>query len=428
MMRNWWWFVRIGLKVILPIATVAASILAARWLVATKPAPAEKSVDRDVPPVAVVTVEKRDVCFPIRSQGTVQPRLESTLAARVAGRIVSVAECFDESGFFRRGDVLVEIERRDYEVRIRRMEAGLRAAQAETLDAKHQLDRVIRLRDRKAAAPAELDRAQSLFDMSTARAEELEAQLEESRNSLADTTVVAPFDGCVRGKHADVGQYITPGTPLATCFATDAVEVRLPVSDHELAFLDLTLGETRDPGAGPDVVLEAHFAGSLRRWKGSIVRSEAIVDSRSRMAYLVAHVPKPYERTRESGGHPLAVGMFVAATIRCNPLVESIVLPASCVGHDGKLFVVDPGGALRPREVEVLRREGAWVVVQGDLAEGESVCATRMDHAVPGMLVEVIESSAPGPGVAGQDGLWELSSGKTTDSQPRVEPSREGQS
>lgn len=427
-MRDWWRFVRIVLKVILPIVTVAASILAARWLVATKPAPAGRSVDRDVPPVAVVTVEQRDVCFPIHSQGTVQPRLESTLAARVAGRIVSVAECFDESGFFRRGEVLAEIERRDYEVRIRRMEAGLRAARAETLDAKHQLDRVVQLRDRNAAAPAELDRAQSLFDMSTARAEELEAQLEEARNALKDTTVAAPFDGCVREKHADVGQYVTPGTPLATCFATDAVEVRLPVGDHELAFLDLALGETHDPGAGPDVVLEAEFAGSLRRWKGSIVRSEAIVDSRSRMVYLVAHVPKPYERTDHSGGHPLAVGMFVAATIRCNPVVDAIVLPASCVAHDGKLFVVDPGGALRPREVEVLRREGTWVVVQGDLSEGESVCATPMDHAVPGLQVEVIESSTPRPGVAGQDGLLELSSGETTDSQRRVEPSREGQS
>ncbi len=412
MMRKWWKFVRMGHKVILPIVTVAISILGARWLIATKPAPAEQSPAAQLPLVEVVTVEKRNVCFPIRSQGTVQPSCESTLAARVSGRIVSVAECFDESGFFRRGEVLVEIDRRDYEVRIGRIEAGLRAARAKALEAKQQLDRVTQLRSRDVVPPAELDQAQALFDMSTAEAEELEMQLEESRNSLKDTTVVAPFDGCVRQKHADVGQYVTPGTPLATCFVTDTVEVRLPVSDNDLAFLDLKLGEKRDPGSGPDVVLEAHFAGKLRRWSGTIVRTEAIVDSRSRMVYLVANVTKPYEGTSDSGGHPLGVGMFVAAMIRCSPVAEAVVLPASCVGHDGKLFVIDTGGALRQREVEVLRREKSWVVVQGDVSEGESVCATRLDYTAPGMRVQVIESSALAPSGVGQDGLLDLANDK----------------
>jgi len=69
-MRKWWKFVRRGPKVILPIITVVTSLVVARWLVATKPAPAEQRVTANAPPVAVVTVEKRDVCFPIHSQGT----------------------------------------------------------------------------------------------------------------------------------------------------------------------------------------------------------------------------------------------------------------------------------------------------------------------------------------------------------------------
>lgn len=428
MKRNWWKFVRTGHKVILPIVTVIISILVARWLVATKPAPAEQSLAAELPPVEVVTVEKRDVCFPIKSQGTVQPRCESTLAAQVAGRIVSVAECFDESGFFRRGEVLVEIDQRDYEVRIGRIEAGLRAARAKALEARQRLDRVTQLRSRDVVPPAELERAQAQFDMSTAEAEELEMQLKESRNSLADTVVVAPFDGCIRQKHADVGQYVTPGMPLATLFATDAVEVRLPVGDHELAFLDLKLGETREPGSGPAVVLEAQFAGVLRRWNGTIVRTEAIVDSRSRMVYLVANVPKPYEGTSDSDGHPLAVGMFVSAMIRCSPVAEAAVLPASCVRHDGRLFVIDTGRALRPRDVEVLRREGSWVVVQGDISEGESVCATRLDYAAPGMRVQVIESSTVGPNRVSHDGLLDLANDKPLQAERPAERVKEERS
>ncbi len=382
-------------KAVVPLVTVALSGGAAWYLYDTKPQPAQQAAVEVAPAVSAAKVERRTVCFPVRSQGTVSPRTESTLVAPVTGRIVSVAESFDESGFFRKGDVLVQIDRRDFQVRIQRLKAAIQSAQAEQRVAKQNLDRQVSLQKRGATSQADLDHAQAAMDQAIARIAELEAQLAEATNSEVDTAVFAPFDGCIRQKQANVGQYVMIGTPLATCFATDSVEVRLPVDHQDFGLLGLPLGATLAPGQGPAVTIEALFAGRHCRWEGAIVRSEAMIDARSRMAYLVASVTRPYEPLAANGGQPLAVGMFVEATIRSLPAPDAVVLPEACVSHAGDLFVIDQEARLQRREVSVLRREKDWVVVRGELADGQRVCATRLEFPVSGMKVEIVEDVTP---------------------------------
>lgn len=405
-------YFRIGgwlLKILLPIMVLTIAMLTAQWLIATKPKPPHQPPERIVPVVRVARATPRRVCFPIESQGTVRPRMESTLVAQVSGRIISVAECFEESGFFSKGDVLIQIDRRDYELQIRRLTASLQSAVAQQTEARQNLDRQRTLHERRVGTQADLDRAQSAFDVATASVAEFEVRLDEARNALQDTAIVAPFDGCIRRKHADLGQFVTTGTPLADCFATDAVEIPLPIDDEQLAFLGISLGRSLSAGTGPSVVLQSQFAGRTRRWQGHIVRSEAIVDSQSRMVYLIAEVRQPYQNTADSGGQPLAVGMFVEGLIQCRPVSNAIVLPESCVSSSGRLFLVDGRETLTPRKVEVLRREADWVVVAGDLATGARISATPLERAVPGMQVEVVEDITPDLAAMEREGVVNLS-------------------
>jgi multidrug efflux pump subunit AcrA (membrane-fusion protein) len=202
----------------------------------------------------------------------------------------------------------------------------------------------------------------------------------------------------------EVGQFVTIGTKLASCFATDAVEVRLPVTDEEFAFLGLALGSSLPSGSGPAVELAAEFAGRPCRWAGNIVRSEAIIDSRSRMVYLVAQVQNPYSNAQGNGGQPLAVGMFVEAAVRCPPMADAIVLPESCVGNSGEIFVVNSDGKLDLVRLRVLRREHDWIVALGEVPSGATVCATRLEKAVPGMSVKVLGDVAPALAIDGKPG------------------------
>ncbi len=400
-MWTWRRFVVLVLKVALPIVTVTATVGIAKYLIDTKPQAKQQEYKDAGPAINAVRLERRTVSFPIRSQGTVQPRRETTLTARVAGQVEWLAECFYESGFFKQGDVLVRIDRRDYAIRIRRLEASLRSAKAKLLNAQQDFKRQQTLTESQATTEASVQQALATAEMAVAAVEELEAQLAEARNAESDTQIVAPFDGCIREKSVELGQFVTIGTKLASCFATDVVDVRLPVDDDDFAFLGLPLGVSLKPGSGPEVLLEAEFAGRLRRWKGNIVRSEAMVDSRSRMVYLVAQVSGPYSDTQANGGQPLAVGMFVEATIRCPPMAEAILLPESCVTTSGEIYFVDSEQRLQLARIKTLRHERDWIIAHGEVPDGIAVCATQLDHVVPGMVVQV--QGTVEPVVAGND-------------------------
>lgn len=392
---RWRKVVELTLKATLPLIALGVAAGAAVWLYETRPEPPHQEASEAAQAISAVRLERRTVCFPIRSQGTVQPRRKTTLTARVPGRVEWVAECFDESGFFRKGELLARIDRRDYAIRIQRLEASLRSAKANLLDSQQDLKRQQSLTEYEATTQAALQQAETSTEMAAAAVEELEAQLTEAHNAESDTQIVAPFDGCFEETDVEVGQFVTIGTKLASCFDTGAVEVRLPISDDEFAFLGLPLGTSLPSGRGPAVALTADFAGRQCRWPGCIVRSEAIVDSHSRMVYLVAEVKSPYSDTHGNGGQPLAVGMFVEATIRCPPMADAIVLPDTCVTNTGEVFVVNSEGRLELARVRILRREQDWIVALGDVPAGVSVCATRLENAVPGMAVEILGEVTP---------------------------------
>jgi RND family efflux transporter MFP subunit len=255
------------------------------------------------------------------------------------------------------------------------------------------------------------------------------AQLEQARVNLERTTVEAPFDGRVREKQADVGQSVTPGTPLGRVFASDYAEVRLPVPVAELAYLDVDLtGAMED---GPETLLAADLAGERRTWPARIVRTAGAVDADTRMLALVARVDRPYgEKPGEKPGEakhavaaPLPMGLFVEATIAGRRAEGVIVLPRSALrdglggleGPDlgdpgdrrrqgsGRVLVVEPGAGgedgsgpdrLRFREVRLLRLSGDRAVVSGGLEEGERIVVSPLETPVDGMAVRVAGDGA----------------------------------
>jgi len=216
----------------------------------------------------------------------------------------------------------------------------------------------------------------------------------------------------VRSESVDVGQFAMRGTPLASLYAVDFVEVRLPLPDRELAYLDLPLsspplapheGEGR-PGqgehaTGPKVLLHADFAGERYTWEGRVVRTEGEIDPKTRMVHVVARVADPYGRDASADAEqrerpPLAVGLFVEAEILGREIERATLLPRVALREGGRVYVVDAEGRLRFRDVEVLREEREQVVIGRGLRDGERVCISPLAAALDGMRVRI--SDAPG--------------------------------
>jgi RND family efflux transporter MFP subunit len=206
--------------------------------------------------------------------------------------------------------------------------------------------------------------------------------------SLERTEVRAPFDGRVRSKRVDVGQVIGPNNPLGRIYAVDYAEIRLPIPDPELKYLNVSLyrSDQIEIVDGPRVDLHADFAGSRYTWTGRVVRVEGEIDPLTRMINLVARVDDPYGVPEDAVRPPLVVGLYVEADIGGKIVDNAIVLPRAALRGTNRVLVVSDE-RLYFRDVVVLRTDTERVIITSGLKPGERVCISPLDVVVEGMRV-----------------------------------------
>jgi len=381
------------LRVVLPFAVIALALIG-RWiLVETRPPVEKETRERKAPRVRVLPVETRTVQLNVSTHGTVRPRMESDLIPQVSGPVVTVSPQLVSGGFFAQGDVLLEVDDRDYQAALERARAALVRARSEHDRAAKDLERRSGLSDRGVASASQMDDARNAEQVMAAALREARSAVETAERDLERTRVRAPFDGRVREKSVGVGQFVTRGSPVAKLYATDYVEVRLPIPDRQLAFIEVPLAGAAVDAARPIVRLHAKFAGGEHVWSGTVVRTEGEIDPESRMVHVVARVEAPYAPGEAAGRPPLAVGLFVRAEIEGREVHGVVVLPRAAVHGNDRVWVVDAEGRLRERTVDVLRSIQDEVVVAGGLRAGERVVVSPLETAVEGMAVEA--QSAP---------------------------------
>ncbi|MFQ5701106.1 MAG: efflux RND transporter periplasmic adaptor subunit [Acidobacteriota bacterium] len=394
-------------KALAPLAVLAVASTVAFIMIKAHPR-AQKRPSRELSPLVRIQYAKRvDRRLTVRSQGTVSPRTQSSLMAEVPGRVVSVAPSFAPGGFFRSGDVLLTVDPLDYREAVIRITAEV--ARSRLNLAREEAEAEIARREWKDLAQATEATPLTLHELQVAEARAAlaaaEADLGKARRDLERTRVRAPYNGRVREKLVDVGQFVMAGTPLATIYAVDFAEVRLPLPDSDLAFLDLPLAFRRDPGSrsGPRITLRAIFTGQVHTWQGRIVRTEGEIDPTSRLVHVVARVKEPYRRRADPDSPPLAVGMFVEAEIEGKLLHDVIVLPRAALRADRKVLIIDEENRLRFRRVDLVRTTRTEIIVRSGLADGDRVCLSPLEAVTDGMRVRTIASdriapSTPSPG------------------------------
>jgi len=381
-------------KALLPVLALAVGAILAVLIVASSDPPASQQPDAPVPLVRVVTVQPETVQLRVRTHGTVEPRTESELIPQVSGPVVWVSPALVSGGFFEEGEPLLRIDARDYEASLESARASLARRRSEHDRAKKQHARQSRLKGRDAASESAFDDADNALRVAVASSRDARAALGKAERDLARCELLAPFTGRVRSEQVDVGQFLNRGQSIARIYAIDFAEVRLPIPDDDLAFIDLPLVNRIELGEQkqPIVELSARFAGANRTWQGRVVRTEGEIDPRSRMIHAVARVEKPYEQAE--GHPPLAVGLFVDAEILGHEAEDVVVIPRSAVYTGDLVHVVDAEDRLRIRPIEVLRREQDRAVVSAGLGAGERVAVSRLAIPVEGMQVRPLAVGA----------------------------------
>ncbi len=380
-------------KILLPVIVIAFSIMSAVIIIKTRPAVETEPVKENSIQVHVQEVFKETVKITVKTQGSVVPRTETSLVSRVSGQVSRVSPAFVNGGFFEEGDILLTIDRRDYELALK--QAELQVAQAELrLRIEEQEGRVARLewqRLNEGQAPALVAREPQLNEAQVSL-EAAKASVEQAKLNLERTEIKAPYDGRVRSKQVDIGQFINPGMGVAQIYAVDFAEVRLPIPNDELAYLDIPVEflKTQMQRKGPNVVLKSKFAGRDHEWNCFISRVEGEVDARSRMIHVVARYEDPYGRNGSGSSTPLTVGMFVDAEIEGKEINNIFVIPRSLLRENSRVLIVDKDNRIRFRDVKVFRTEPDLVYINDGLEDGERVCSSILMAVVEGMSVTVI--------------------------------------
>ncbi len=378
----------------LAIATIATLVgLVATWIVLTAKSEPQAGAppERPAPMVEVITAAPAERQLRVKTQGTIGAKTQVELAAQVAGRVIEVSENFADGGFFNAGDILLKIEPDDYEFALVRTKAAL--AQAEQRLAEERGRSRQAQREWRELGSAE---ANDLFlRKPQLRAAELavtaaEADVAASKLALARTVIRAPFDGRVLQKRADVGQFVGNGTPLAQVYAIEALELRLPVSDAQLALLPDSLLISSDGLVGSSAAVTVNIGDKVWKFSAPIVRSEAEIDRRSRVANLIAE----FSGTPEvSEGRPaLTPGVFARAEILGRPVPGVIELSNTALSPDGHILVVNEQSILERKGVAVVNREKERVWISG-ISEGEVVVAELNNTLFPGLRVQVMAAN-----------------------------------
>jgi RND family efflux transporter MFP subunit len=368
-------------------AIFVVAIGAAFGLSRLKPPPETKDVGKVDVLVDVLKLEKTVANFTVRSQGIVRPRTETVLSAEISGAIVSISPKFVAGGVYSKGEELLRIDPTNYDVAVEQAQALLKQRQIEFDGAEKLKSQGYRAESEWASAAAALASAR--------------AELVKARRNLERTYIRLPYDGMVRSKEADLGQYVNPGTRLGVTFATDYAEVRLPLTDQDLAFVELPdPGDIRESGMaeGPLVDLSAVQAGREAHWSARIVRSEGVVDEKNRVTYAVARIEDPYMMRSDSGlDSPLPMGTFVAATIEGLTVNDVIRVPRAALRGNSQLLIVDDDNRVRIRTVDILRAEADYAYLRGGAAAGERITVTAIESPINGMKVRTSDDTAIAP-------------------------------
>jgi RND family efflux transporter MFP subunit len=346
------------------------------------------------PSVFYVTAAPEAVTLDVYAQGEVRPRTDITLTSQVAGRVVSTSPAFADGGAFNEGDLLVKIEDADYRVGV----AGARSrlAQAEQNLKREQAEADLARKDYEDLGgkgnASELTLRLPQLAQARAAYDSARADLQSAELNLERTSVKAPFKGRVRTRLVGQGQYVGPGAQLGRIFSTDAAEIRLTLTDNDLAKLGLPFGFVETAEApGPDVQLTGSLANVEHQWKGRIARTEGAIDPTTRQIAVIAVVDDPYGKGASPDGTPLAVGLFVDAKIVGKAFEGAYVIPRSALYGRDTVYVIASGDVLEKRTIAIASGERDEIIVSEGLRPGDRIVTSPLRGADVGSKVVPVD-------------------------------------
>ena len=350
------------INLILSVAILAAAALFAQKLISQREPLHTKPREEPAPLVSVHRIEQGGADISLTTHGTVQAKSSLQLTSDVAGRVIWLTPDLLVGTILDAGLAIARVDRSQYELAQAQAVLSLRDAELSLADA-HS-----RFKTRDPRHP-QIRRAEAQIDAAR-------AQMEKARTDLNRTEIVLPTRALVSSKNVALGQYLSPGSVLATLETVDAVEIPLPLSLDEVNLLANTeqVQIQLSPVDGSDAV----------GWRATLARVNQQLDRNTRVAFAIAEVRDPYAQAT-----PLRIGQFVTAEISGIHLDGVFRIPTTAVFENRYVYRLTDDLRLQRVNIDILRQDKRSVVARGALATGDRLVLSRLDIMSEGMQVRL---------------------------------------
>ena len=371
---------------------ILAAGVAGYWFLTTKPEQQLEAVPQALPPlVETVPIEPHVGTLDIHVDGVVVPFREIDISAEIPGRIATKSDRCQPGTFVRQGELLVQIDARDYQFEVDRLQAQLAESEAmleeleveisNTLALKQLTDESVQLARNELLRLRNLAGVVSQSDTDRAQREEVSARnasmtlqnqaqllkqrrtrlessrelvktgLEKAQLDLERTRVMAPVDGVLVKTGMEQGDFVAKGDLLFQIEDTSAVEIKCNLRMEEVYWLrhprgepDSAVATSQAYGLPPTPVTVSYQLPQTSQhyeWSGRLDRFDGLgLDEKTRTVPCRIVVPSPLSgRSVTASGQPLADadvpplvrGMYVTIELHLEPSTTLIRLPERAV-------------------------------------------------------------------------------------------------
>ncbi|PAJ75277.1 efflux transporter periplasmic adaptor subunit [Pseudoalteromonas sp. NBT06-2] len=334
------------------------------------------------PTVKIENITASDYQIVITSYGEVAPLESTQLAAQVQGEVVQLHKNFIPGGLVHRGDILFTIEKDNYQADLLQAQAQLVNAQASLIEENAKQDVAIDEAKRfpnKKFTDLYLRKPQVLSAQAAVKS--AQAGLKRAERNLAKCNVKAPYDALIISKNIGLGQFVNTGSPVAVLNNIESAEVLIPIAGFDSAFLPKNLN-------GINASVSQKGLNAFKR-EAIISRDLGIVDSETRMSNLVVRIEDPYGL--DANLPVIKFGSYVEVKFAGQTLQQIYKLPQELV-NNRTVWVVDSEDKLEAKQVQVIREEGEFFLVNQGLNNQDKLVVTLPEYPQKGMQVNIADS------------------------------------
>jgi RND family efflux transporter MFP subunit len=432
-------------KKLLIILPLILSIVIVVVLVKLKKGPERLPVTELSKPVRVITIKTVDLIPRAIGYGKATPSKVWKAVAQVSGKIVKKSPDLKQGNLFKKGAFLLQIDPKEYELAVVRMEASIAENKARIFQLemeKKNLELTLSIEEKSLKlSKTEWTRQKELFRKKIIPASTFEsetqkyngqllkvqniknsislvpsnkkqllatlslnqANLENAKRDLANTVIRAPYNCRITDNSVQISQFVQKGQVIITADGTKTTEVyaQVPVDKFFSIVSSIAKGRTFSAfelskfkdDLGLSVVVKFNTGQNYVSWKGRFSRPDASVDQKTRTAGVIVAVDDPYKKIIPGKRPPLVRNMYCEVEISGKPVPNSIVIPRSSL-HGGLVYLVSKDNRLVRRKVTKSISQSNFYVIEKGLKPGDRLIVSDIIPAIDGMLLKAEEDSA----------------------------------